>query len=102
MEQTQIVVGVVQHLLDALILEQLAKAFGAADGQRIDDRRRIASRQLHQVDAIDESVKAGALGIEGYLANVRYRCKEAIELLGGVDPEGVMGAGSLSLLGGRR
>ena len=46
MQEPQIVIGVVQHDLDLPRFEQRAKSFGNADGERIEDRARLARGEL--------------------------------------------------------
>ncbi len=64
LEQTQIVVGVVKDDLDPRILEYAAERRRLPDGYGIDDGRAFAGRELQQVDSIDESMEAGALGVQ--------------------------------------
>jgi hypothetical protein len=71
-QKTQVVIGVVQHLLDARILEEGTEPLGASHGERIDDGGGVAGGQLKQVNAIDEPMEARAFGIEGDFANASH------------------------------
>src|SRR5262249_30168884 len=64
-QQPEIVVGIVEDLLDVGVLEEAAESGRRADRERVDDRAPLASRELQQVNSIDEAVEARALGVEG-------------------------------------
>jgi hypothetical protein len=59
-QQSQVVIGVVQDHFDRAILEQRPQSPGHADRQGIDHGFVVFSRQLQQVHAIDEAMEAGA------------------------------------------
>ena len=81
-QQTQIVVRVVQNHFDVAILEERAEFVGRADRQRIDDRVVRVSRQLQQVDPIDEAMETRPLGIECNGACPREFLEESVHGLG--------------------
>ena len=85
MQEPQVVVGVVKDDLDARILEQPAELWQRSGGERIDDRALRAGRQLQQVDAIDESVKARPFRIERENLRARDRAEEARGVGGGIE-----------------
>src|SRR6185503_4106226 len=91
-QQSQIIIRVVKHDLDAGILEQTAESSGRADRDGIDDCRLVARRELEQIDSIDEAMEARALGIEGKDADVADRGQKAVDDARGVEIHGRMHA----------
>ena len=66
MQQPEIVVGVVKHLLDRVALEDSPERSGLSDRQRIEHRGEVARAHLQQIDSIDESMEAGSLRVHGH------------------------------------
>jgi hypothetical protein len=86
-EEAQVVVGVVKDDLDLRVLEHAAEGFRRADRQRVDDRRRVARRELEEVDPVVEAVEARALGVHGEQRLARDRADEALDGVGVVQVE---------------
>src|SRR5438067_1186194 len=84
-QQSQVVVGVVEHDLDGWILEHLAESGGCADGKWIDDRAPLTRGDLEEIDSIDESVEARAFGVERDLAYAGNVVEEELDLVWSVD-----------------
>ena len=80
MQQTQVVVGVVEDDLYRLALQQLAQLRRRSDRERVDDRTLLPRRDLEQVDAVEKAMKARAFGIEGELFHVGYFGEKAVYL----------------------
>jgi predicted amidohydrolase YtcJ len=63
-EQAKIVVGVVQDDLGDAAFEHGCERREVGDGERVDEERLVARRQLHQTDAVEVAVVAGGFGVE--------------------------------------
>jgi hypothetical protein len=87
MQQTQIVISVVQHHFHGAIFEQRAEQRGRADRQRIDHRFMMRRGKLQQVDAIDEAVKTRPLRVEREGAHAGETGEEAIDGVGRIEIE---------------
>ena len=85
MQQPEVVVGVVEDDLDPGVLEQRTKLHGRADRQRIDDRTASVRRQLEQVDAVDEPVKARPFGVERNRFRAGDGRQKDVHIIGGVE-----------------
>src|SRR4051812_49377275 len=88
MQQPQIVVGVVKDDLDGWILEERSESSRFADGQRIDDSRLLARRELEQVNSVDEAVEARAFSVQRENGRVGDRRKERVDGAGRVEVDG--------------
>jgi hypothetical protein len=79
LQQAEIVVRVVEDDFDVAILEQVAEERRRPNRNGIDDRRSLACGELEQVDSIDESVEARALGIERENSCIGDGCGDGCE-----------------------
>ena len=87
MQQTQIVVGIVQHHLDIAIFEQCAEFLGRTDRQWIDHRFVVFGGKLQQVDSIDEAMEARTFCIERERAHAGESGQKAINGVSRVEIE---------------
>ena len=77
-------------------------AGGLPDGYGVDDRRAFAGRELEQVDSIDESMEAGALGVQRDASRFDrtgggvYRGEKGVDGFRRVEIDGRMHAGNLT------
>ncbi len=94
MQEPQVVVGIVKDDLDARRLEQPAERRRLADGQRIEHGAPLARGELEQVDAVDETMKARAFGIDGDRLHPFDSAKEALGFLRGLDVQRLMLGGT--------
>ncbi len=62
-ENAQIVVGVVEDLLDLRIGQQRTDGAEVRDGERVDDGRLRAGRELDQIDAVAIAMEARRFGV---------------------------------------
>jgi len=79
-QDPQVVVGVVEDHLDRGIGEDRAERRDVANGQWIDDGGFAPGRELDEVDAVDEAVEAGGLGINGEERLAGYPLREGLQL----------------------
>ena len=84
-EETQIIVGIVEDDLNLPRLEELAESRGRLDLQRIEDRVPAIGRELQQIDAVDVPVEARAFGVEGESADTGNRSQESVSGFGRID-----------------
>ncbi len=87
MQESEIIVRVVKDDFDRIALEQLTQLGGRSDRNWVDDGTPIARGELEQIDAIEKTMKARALGIECEFLHVRYVVEEAVYLLRLVEVE---------------
>src|SRR4051812_21102739 len=64
MEKAQIVVGIVKDDFHGTTLEQLTKLCRRADRKGVDDRASVSRRQLKEINAVEESMKARAFRVD--------------------------------------
>ena len=63
-QQPQVVIGVMQHNLDAAVFQQRTEFFGCTYGERVDNCFALVGRDLEQIDAVDEAMETRAFCIE--------------------------------------
>jgi hypothetical protein len=85
MQQSQIVVGVVEHNFDPGILENCSEPRRSANRKGIDHRAPLTRRDLQEVDPIDEPVEVRTLGIERYLPHSGDVVQKQLDLLWSIE-----------------
>jgi hypothetical protein len=86
-EESEIVVGVVEDHFHRPILEHSSEPRWRIHAQGVYDCTALRRRQLEEIDAVDESVKARAFGIQREDAGMRDRPHEVIDCGGRVEVE---------------
>jgi len=81
-EQSEVVVRVVEDHLDAGIIEDRPESREVAHRQRIDDARLTSGRELDEVDPIDEAVEARGLRVHSDLGLACHPPDESSKLCG--------------------